>query len=134
VLADWLTPDTPLHRPVFSPADAQAEVRQRRHEQRTTPMSQGNTPGSNVADEPKRAPRSGYDVASYRRAIYRACDKASVPRWSPNRLRHLFATEVRRDHGLEAAQVLLGHTKADVTQVYAERDMAKAKSVAAKVG
>ena len=42
--------------------------------------------------------------------------------WAPNRLRHTRATEVRKQFGLEAAQVILGHAKADVTQVYAERD------------
>ncbi len=42
--------------------------------------------------------------------------------WAPNRLRHARATEIRRTYGLEAAQVILGHAKADVTQVYAERD------------
>jgi integrase len=42
-------------------------------------------------------------------------------RWHPNQLRHSFATRVRKQHGLEAAQVLLGHARADVTQVYAER-------------
>jgi integrase len=49
-------------------------------------------------------------------------------------LRHLFATEVSRGHGPETAQVLLGHSRADVTQVYAERDLALASAVAAKIG
>jgi hypothetical protein len=35
---------------------------------------------------------------------------------------------------LEAAQVILGHAKADVTQVYAERDSALAVEVARKIG
>ena len=55
-------------------------------------------------------------------------------RWHPNQLRHLRATEVQRDFGLEAAQVALGHSRADVTQVYAERDLALAEKVAAEVG
>lgn len=46
--------------------------------------------------------------------------------WHPYQLRHSFATEVRKQHGLEAAQVLLGHSRADVTQVYAERNEALA--------
>ena len=54
--------------------------------------------------------------------------------WHPNQLRHLFASEVRRGHGLEAAQVLLGHARADVTQVYAERNKEFAANVAAKIG
>jgi integrase len=55
-------------------------------------------------------------------------------RWHPNQLRHSVATEVRARFGLEAAQVLLGHTRADVTQTYAERDMSKARDVARKIG
>ncbi len=55
-------------------------------------------------------------------------------RWSPNRLRHAKATEVRKTLGLEAAQVTLGHRNADVTQVYAERDQALAKRVALAAG
>ena len=51
-------------------------------------------------------------------------------RWSPNRLRHAAATEIRQQFGLEAAQVVLGHSKADVTQVYAERDLGKGVEVA----
>jgi site-specific recombinase XerC len=57
-----------------------------------------------------------------------------VPAWTPNQLRHGFATAVRAEYGLEAAQVLLGHSRADVTQVYAERDMALALRVAGAVG
>ena len=35
---------------------------------------------------------------------------------------------------LEAAQVLLGHSKADVTQVYAEKNEALAVAIASKIG
>lgn len=55
-------------------------------------------------------------------------------RWSPNKLRHTKATEIRRRFGLEAAQVILGHAAADVTQIYAERDAEKASEVARLVG
>jgi len=55
-------------------------------------------------------------------------------RWHPNQLRHSFATKVRKAHGLEAAQVLLGHARADVTQVYAERNEELAREVAGKIG
>ncbi|WP_182870888.1 tyrosine-type recombinase/integrase [Rhodopirellula sp. JC639] len=55
-------------------------------------------------------------------------------RWSPNQLRHSAATEVRKKFGLEAAQVTLGHASADVSQIYAERDMAKAKETMRQVG
>ena len=55
-------------------------------------------------------------------------------RWSPNQLRHAFATEVRRIHGLEASQVLLGHSGADITQIYAERDERLGMELAKKIG
>ena len=75
-----------------------------------------------------------YSTISYRRAINRACDKAGIPRWSPNRLRHTRGTEVRHAFGLEAAQAALGHSNAKVTEVYAERDLELAKKVAKLTG
>lgn len=83
---------------------------------------------------PKRTPGGSYAVTSYAHAVKRAALKAGVAHWHPNQLRHTFATQVRKQHGLEAAQVLLGHARADVTQVYAERDGALAATVAAKIG
>lgn len=58
----------------------------------------------------------------------------SEHRWSPNQLRHSAATEIRRRYGLEAAATVLGHAKADVTQIYAERDYALAANVARQIG
>jgi hypothetical protein len=49
-------------------------------------------------------------------------------------LRHTAATAIRARHGLEASQVVLGHAKADVTQLYAERDLSKAHAVMAEIG
>jgi integrase len=55
-------------------------------------------------------------------------------RWSPLQLRHTTATMVRSKYGLEAAQTVLGHAKADVTQIYAERDLGKAREIAEQIG
>ena len=55
-------------------------------------------------------------------------------RWAPNMLRHNFATKVRKELGLEAAQVVLGHARADTTQIYAEKNEQLAATVAAKLG
>ncbi|MCA8989787.1 MAG: site-specific integrase, partial [Planctomycetaceae bacterium] len=76
----------------------------------------------------------GYDRTSYRRAIERACRAGKIPGWTPNQLRHTYATIIRKRFGLEAAQILLGHSKADVTQIYAERDAKLAEKVAREVG
>jgi integrase len=98
--------------------------------------------------------------AAYRRAIVRACRRAfphpsisaikpanrtaeqraelkawsRAHDWSPNQLRHSLATEVRAKFDLEAAQVILGHAQADVTQIYAEKNARKAREVARKIG
>jgi integrase len=55
-------------------------------------------------------------------------------RWAPNQLRHAAATEIRKQFGLEAAQVALGHSEANTTQIYAERDMQKAAEIAKQIG
>lgn len=100
-------------------------------------------------DSPRTRGR-GYTTRSYRDAIHRACDKAFPPpqsmsadqrrewkrshRWQPNQVRHLAATEIRRQFGLEAAQVMLGHAKADVTQIYAARDAQQAADIVRQIG
>ncbi len=55
-------------------------------------------------------------------------------RWHPNQMRHSVGTEVRSKFGLEGAQVILGHAKANMTETYAERDMSKARDIARKIG
>lgn len=77
---------------------------------------------------------SKYRVQRYRVIIQEACEKAGVPRWSPNQLRHTAATLIRKEYGLDAAQVWLGHATADVTQIYAEVDERKAIEIAERMG
>jgi hypothetical protein len=67
---------------------------------------------------PKRRPRACFTGRSYANAIQEACERAGLAHWAPNQLLHAFATEIRKRFGLEAAQVGLGHAKADVTQVF----------------
>jgi integrase len=140
----------------FSPAESVARRRAIQHANRKTPLSCGNKPGSNRQRHPKKRPGLFYEHRALNHAVRAACDKADaaareaekalapeertaadvrlVPRWHPYQLRHTAATEFRRKHGLEAAQVLLGHARADVTQVYAERDYGKAAAIMAEVG
>ncbi len=93
-------------------------------------------PGANYTTERyARAVASGVMRGNARRELLAGEGNYDViPHWHPNQLRHSFATRVRRKHGLEAAQVLLGHANANVTQVYAERDMRLAAEVAREVG
>src|SRR5262249_46278183 len=78
--------------------------------------------------------RDGYTSKTYSNAVVQACRRAGVPPFRAHRIRHTYATRVRREFGLQAAQVLLGHTQADVTQIYAERDLTKAVEVARRIG
>ena len=78
--------------------------------------------------------RDCYDRHSYRRAVHRACKRAAVNVWTPNQLRHSAATELRKQFGLEAAQIVLGHSRADVTQIYAERDEERARQAMRHLG
>lgn len=75
-----------------------------------------------------------YTVGGYRQAIHRGCDSAQVDRWSPNQLRHSAATRIRKEAGLDAARVLLGHSDATTTEIYAERDADQAIQAALKYG
>jgi integrase len=148
VVREFLKPDVGAY--LFSPADADREHRDALHARRKTPLSCGNRPGTHRKARPEKSPGERYTSSSYRRAISVACYKAfPVPadltgadakqwrrdhEWHPNQLRHSFATHVRRDFGLDAAQVALGHSSADVTQIYAEKNLALAAQVALKIG
>lgn len=70
----------------------------------------------------------------YRQAIARVCRAAGVEPWSPSRLRHNYATTIRREAGLEATKVMLGHSKVETSQIYAEIDTAKAADIARRFG
>lgn len=75
-----------------------------------------------------------YSRNSYQNAIFKACRRAEVPEWGPNRLRHNAATHLREQFGIEAARVVLGHASAAMTEVYAEIDRSKAADIMAQVG
>ena len=76
----------------------------------------------------------GYTAASYRRHIERWCRRLGVSKWTPHRLRHNAATELRKQFGIEAARLVLGHAKAAVTELYAEIDRERAKQIVGDVG
>jgi len=137
----------------FSPRRVVEQFHAQRSANRKTPKYRShlfrNT--SKRAKTPKRSPGARYLVTSYEHAISRAVKRANqermkaataaghstfepVPHWHPNQLRHSRGTQVRETFGLEAAQVILGHERADVTQIYAEKNLALAKDIAAKTG
>jgi integrase len=106
---------------LFSPRDALANLRARQRAARKTKVQPSQV--CRKKRKPKRTPGLRYKTTAYSAAIRLACVKHGIEHWHPNQLRHSHATDVRRQFGLEAAQVALGHAAADVTQIYAERDL-----------
>ena len=135
---------------LFSPIEAEDERRKELTKKRVTPLSCGNRRGTNRKARSRLKPKERYTVSSYRRAIERGCDQAFPPppalkeeeirqwrrdhRWHPHQLRHTAATRLRKEFGIEAARVVLGHRSAAVTEVYAEIDSRKALETMSKVG
>ncbi len=118
----------------FRPCDSEAKRRADAATMRTTPLSCGDSRGTNRVASPLRAAGDRYTTDSYRRAITRAAVKAGVATWAPNQIRHSFATMVSHNHGREAARVLLSHSKVSTTDVYIERDLNLAAKVAQAIG
>jgi integrase len=67
-----------------------------------------------------------------RRAARAAWNAAHV--WHPHQWRHNAATRLRREYGLEAAQVILGHKTLKVTEIYAAKNVEAAKRIMSEVG
>jgi integrase len=134
---------TDLHAFLFSPRECVEAL----HAHRTQLRKTRRTPSEQRRRRkpaPKRKPAERYNRRSYRVAIVRAVDKANqerakrglqpLPHWSPLQLRHTAATSIRSKYGVEAARVILGHSKVETTQIYAERDLARAAQIVAEIG
>jgi integrase len=130
ILREFRKPDPDAY--LFDPREAVSE----HHAAREAARKSRPTPSENAKRVGQAGEKHGrrYGRASYRNAILRACQKAGVPGWSPNQLRHSAATTIRARFGLEAAQAVLGHARADVTQVYAARDLSRAVEVVREIG
>jgi integrase len=147
LLKQYLTDDPSQY--LFNPRRAVEEFRSAKSANRKTPRypSHMKRNEDKLASKPKRVPRERYTPHAVNVALRRAVERANaaqikatvkveqhLPYWHPNQLRHSFATLVRKEFDLEAAQVLLGHERCDVTQVYAERNLSRAAQVAAAIG
>jgi integrase len=131
VIKPFLT--TNLEAYLFSPRAYVGGMHAKRSEQRRTKRTPSELKRRRKAT-PQRAPAERYSRGSYRLAIVRACQKAGVPAWSPLQLRHAAATRIRAKHGLEAAKVILGHSRVETAQIYAERDLGRAEEIMREIG
>lgn len=71
---------------------------------------------------------------TYANLVREACLRAGVAPFVPHELRHTALTKVRDAIGVEAAQALAGHARADTTAIYTRQTAALAAEVAAKLG
>jgi integrase len=152
---------TDLNAYLFSPRDWVEELHARRSLARKTKPTPSERARRRAR---RRKQSLRYDRRSYRQAVVRACDKANaealknlaeelatagkapgeikgelqgkrlVPRWSPLQLRHTAATLIRAKYGVEAAKAILGHTRVETSQIYAERDERRAREIVAEIG
>ena len=160
ILEEFATLSTTAY--YFRPTDSIAENDAKRAAGRKSKVYPSEVVRNATAktSRPRRRVGDRYRRGTYHPAIWRACDKAfphpiisAIPksqrtpeqaaeleswrkdhRWHPNQLRHLVASEVRAEFGLEASQTVLGHARADTTQIYAQRDLTRAHDVASKRG
>lgn len=124
ILREFLRADP--KKPLFSPADRIAELREEMRARRRTRVQPSQLDRSKA--QPKRKPGLAYTTGSYGRAIKAACKKAGVTPWSPNQLRKAAADEILNSVDLDHARALLGHSHPAVTsRSYAVRDRAKAR-------
>ena len=123
-------------RPVFSAREAEAERNVQRRALRVTPMKPSDARRQAVRAESGGGREVGdsYTVDSLRRAISRACAAVGVPRWTPHQLRHAAATRIRKEEGVEAAGLVLGHSNLATTEIYAEASSERARKIVLRHG
>lgn len=119
---------------LFDPRDEARARSRRRHAKRKTPPWQSHLARRRDPAALGEGLNDHYRVDVLGKAVVRACLVAKVPKWTPNQLRHSAATRIRREFGLEAASVILGHSNLQTTQIYAETDRLRAIEIAGSVG
>ena len=127
----WLRTD--LISFLFSPREAMEELRASQRSNRKTPLTPAQR-ARRPKHQPKSKPGDSYSNRTYHHAIRNGCRKAGVSAWHPNQLRHNAATWLRKEFDLDTARAILGHTKADTTEIYSERDGMLAANAMEQVG
>ena len=61
-------------------------------------------------------------------------DRPPRDSWARNQLRHNAATRIRAAYGIEAARIILGHSSAVTSEIYAEVDKEKAREIMGIIG
>jgi len=141
VLADWLRADPEAF--LFQPREAAAAVREasqvagrsdadRARAARNKRAADARKRGGRAQN--RRLPGERYTPGRLGHAVGRACQRAELEHWHPHQLRHAAATELRREIGIEAARVVLGHRSPGMAELYAEADRTAAAAHMARLG
>lgn len=113
--------------------DPRESVRERAQANATEGQSRRDNQQPDARKTARRV-RDHFTTNIYQQAIRRACKAAGVPHWSTHQLRHLAATNARKEFGAEAALLVLGDKSTRLVDVYAEKDHSRAQEVIAKIG
>jgi integrase len=117
---------------LFSPREAMEARRLKLRQERRSKVTPSQM--NRRKRRPRRVPGERYGPCAIALAVRRACRRAGLPHWHPHQLRHLAATQIRREYGVELARIILGHATAFTTEIYAEADRQQAMEVVAKIG
>lgn len=120
----------PVHAYLFDPRESFRE-RAQANATEDKPRRATQKPSPTKTD---RALNDHYTTATYYQAIRRGCELAGVPIWGTHRLRHLFATEARKELGPEHAQAVLGDKSIRMVERYAEISTQRAIEAARMIG
>lgn len=66
------------------------------------------------------SPQAKARLADAKEAGIEADQVHLVPQWHPHPLCHNAAANLRREHGIEVARIVLGHRSSAITEAYAE--------------
>jgi integrase len=118
---------------IFSPRETVRLIAERKRASRKSKPTPSQNAKRKIAA--KRKPKQGekYNTRAYEHAIRRAAQRAGVPLWSPNQIRHAFATATDGSHDKETARILLGHSHQSTTEIYIDENIEKIKAAARKI-
>lgn len=69
---------------------------------------------------------------SYANSIVRINEKHGLDTWTPNQIRHAYATRLEREIGKDAAKLMLDHSSDRVTDIYIDPDVQKKLELGAR--
>ena len=81
-----------------------------------------------------RERQSPYSTQSYNRTIQRHIKLHKRDAWIPLQIRHARLTEIAAAHGPEGSRTVANHRHLKTTDIYLERDRAKARKIMDDMG